>query len=1764
MKKQPKRSKKPIQIIVLVFLLNILLISFLQLNLGTNLTEDRNQQAENPVDLHTSAGEITLNSPNNTTYTEPMSGYYPGTYGFESDEIGTDPAGWTVDEVGGTVGIIDSIQDHNKVIEVHDTSGAYEPEARNMFSPQTSGTVEFWMMASDVSERTYFRLMDDQATSIYSPGIGRVAFENNMLRYWDDAGQHDTAISVNPNTWYHFKIEFECSSGNYQGLSSQSWRFYVNGQQFGDFNFEDSINNVSNAYFFTHWDDYLTSYLDAVGYSWDPNYEIGDNLNEGLLLSYDTSTSLDWQAYSLDGQTNVTISGNTTIPMPADGTHTIQVFGNNTSGEIFESEVQQFTIDTSADGSISIVSPEDTTYTEPMSGYYPGTYGFESDEIGTDPAGWTVDEVGGTVGIIDSIQDHNKVIEVHDTSGAYEPEARNMFSPQTSGTVEFWMMASDVSERTYFRLMDDQATSIYSPGIGRVAFENNMLRYWDDAGQHDTAISVNPNTWYHFKIEFECSSGNYQGLSSQSWRFYVNGQQFGDFNFEDSINNVSNAYFFTHWDDYLTSYLDAVGYSWDPNYEIGDNLNEGLLLSYDTSTSLDWQAYSLDGQTNVTISGNTTIPMPADGTHTIQVFGNNTSGEIFESEVQQFTIDTSADGSISIVSPEDTTYTEPMSGYYPGTYGFENDKIGDEPQDLEVRYYLDRIMPCEVISEINGHKNVVYMDDTRNDAHIALKDNFTKPQSSGTIELWARVGSTADRFETIISDTNGDRIMSVRFDANGDFRYELGVDNWYKITDYSANTWYHIKLVFDSSTDKYSVWLNDNLEAENLDYTVGTADAERITIRTQGYDYADAWVDALSYSWDPNYEIGDNLNEGLLLSYDNTTNLDWQAYSLDGQTNVTISGNSTIPMPADGTHTIQVFGNNTSGEIFESELHQFIIDTGTDGSISIVSPEDTTYTEPMSGYYPGTYGFENDENGAQPIRWVDNGDGGTMQVVASQDGHKNVVHLDDTNYGNYIGMVNDFESPQNSGTLEWWIWTNDVVETNTFRFYDSDSQIILAKIDSNSIWYYSTTSIYDDHDLNYEIFPNTWYHIKMEFDCGSKVYNLSINGDKVGTSLPFVDDSATDMTGLKFHTDGSDIMNSYIDAIGYSWDPNYEIGDNLNEGLLLSYENTTNLDWQGYSLDGQANVTIFGNTTIPILEDGDHTIQVFGNDTSGNIIESELRHFTINCDDLTAPTISTNDSLIYLKQGEACWIGWNVSDPANGNYIIYENGTAISSDSFTSSAELTTFVYSETVVSMNYTLIAEDSYGNKRQANVLVSIYSSEYDYLASSGINIVSREGLYLEIETNGPAFLQVSQSSESEHFVDIQGGIWANLTALQFYSFELLDTNYEEDSSLLENATIRFYYTQISDNVKDPSDLYVLHGVYDGQYIKIWDRVDLSLHEEMDYVEITIDSFSYYCLAELEVKEGPGNDDETDAGPDLLIFITDNLILIIILASVGVAVPTLYTVRSKQQKKKKSAETLKSKEKLSKDTIKHDLKRKAETKRRQLERTWEPEDLTEQTDHPNSRKATQSETKSLHTRIRPVGPKKKVKKSKATTHQPLSEKEREQIKEERKQTENELGIETEKEICQVHKGPIRGFSYICPKCQTKYCIKCANALAKQDEGCWVCETKIKIDFPDVNRNSNDALQKLPRENGKSLKEYTDSEDLLALLKNQDYWSLRKKFEHISLTPISDEFWEKLEKLRLNDIDIQELLSDLLSLTPKERLRIIDGMLKLKDENDD
>jgi hypothetical protein len=119
-----------------------------------------------------------------------------------------------------------------------------------------------------------------------------------------------------------------------------------------------------------------------------------------------------------------------------------------------------------------------------------------------------------------------------------------------------------------------------------------------------------------------------------------------------------------------------------------------LLLSYVNETTLDWQAYSLDGQTNITISGDTTLAMPNDESHSIQVFGRVAeTGEMIKSKIRYFTIDTT--------NPEIIVHS-PNTGEIFSLTSPEYNISVIEPHLKTIWYTIDGGITNFTISELSG------------------------------------------------------------------------------------------------------------------------------------------------------------------------------------------------------------------------------------------------------------------------------------------------------------------------------------------------------------------------------------------------------------------------------------------------------------------------------------------------------------------------------------------------------------------------------------------------------------------------------------------------------------------------------------------------------------------------------------------------------------------------------------------------------------------------------------------------------------------------------------------------------------------------------------------------------------------------------------------------------------------------------------------------------------------------------------------------------
>jgi N-acetylneuraminic acid mutarotase len=78
-------------------------------------------------------------------------------------------------------------------------------------------------------------------------------------------------------------------------------------------------------------------------------------------VSYNSSRSTDWVGYSLDNNPNVTITGETKLFNLTNGPHTIRVYANDSLGNMGDSNIVHFKIDTQGP-QITIYNPKNQTY----------------------------------------------------------------------------------------------------------------------------------------------------------------------------------------------------------------------------------------------------------------------------------------------------------------------------------------------------------------------------------------------------------------------------------------------------------------------------------------------------------------------------------------------------------------------------------------------------------------------------------------------------------------------------------------------------------------------------------------------------------------------------------------------------------------------------------------------------------------------------------------------------------------------------------------------------------------------------------------------------------------------------------------------------------------------------------------------------------------------------------------------------------------------------------------------------------------------------------------------------------------------------------------------------------------------------------------------------------------------------------------------------------------------------------------------------------
>lgn len=296
-----------------------------------------------------------------------LSGNYLANFSFTNDPVGGDPVGWSVSEgLNTVVQVVNSFISHNKTVLFYDDTTSTTPcYMDQFFTGQIAGTVELWVggiIGSANLDVFGIELWSGASIAIhtvinYSAGI-------NQYYNYRGGAPLDQIIVSSPNflpyQWHHILIDFNCSSDTFE--------CYVDGMNKGTFDFRNAASSITSLRLGTGNTETAGGFgglIDAVDYSWSPNYFRNRNFNNtfyetGYYQSsiYDLGVGDNYLYQTLEFGRTTELATNTSIeyrtsPNNSTWSSWSSGFSNNLSINALKDRFFQFCLNLSASGNFT-------------------------------------------------------------------------------------------------------------------------------------------------------------------------------------------------------------------------------------------------------------------------------------------------------------------------------------------------------------------------------------------------------------------------------------------------------------------------------------------------------------------------------------------------------------------------------------------------------------------------------------------------------------------------------------------------------------------------------------------------------------------------------------------------------------------------------------------------------------------------------------------------------------------------------------------------------------------------------------------------------------------------------------------------------------------------------------------------------------------------------------------------------------------------------------------------------------------------------------------------------------------------------------------------------------------------------------------------------------------------------------------------------------------------------------------------------------------
>ncbi|MEJ2251234.1 MAG: hypothetical protein P8Y97_16470 [Candidatus Lokiarchaeota archaeon] len=169
---------------------------------------------------------------------------------------------------GSYIKINSGIYGHSKILECYNKFWISSEFSKK----QLNGSIELYYLIENVKIPTEIFLMQNSTKTI------RIEIVNNYFQWYNNS-KWIKLCKIYNDTWYHLRIDFKFNK-NYTSkkYDSNSLSLSLNNVIFGPFNFTSQNLGLNKLGFESKYNNKDRFYLDAIGYSWDPFYDVGDNL----------------------------------------------------------------------------------------------------------------------------------------------------------------------------------------------------------------------------------------------------------------------------------------------------------------------------------------------------------------------------------------------------------------------------------------------------------------------------------------------------------------------------------------------------------------------------------------------------------------------------------------------------------------------------------------------------------------------------------------------------------------------------------------------------------------------------------------------------------------------------------------------------------------------------------------------------------------------------------------------------------------------------------------------------------------------------------------------------------------------------------------------------------------------------------------------------------------------------------------------------------------------------------------------------------------------------------------------------------------------------------------------------------------------------------------------------------------------------------------------------------------------------------------------